>query len=585
MSCSPGEILGCSTADRLSYCSELGVPLEYRCMTSCSSGACDVPNGDICEGAIPLSSGDTVSGTIGGSNAVEPGVGAKGARYFYAGDGVGADNIYSVELQSGELLEVCDENGVFQSFPCDGGCNNAACSTPSGDVCADSIPLQSGDIVEGAFDGADTLHPESSASGACYFPKSPIGKERIYSVDLAQGERLDAKLVSSGSAAMMYVLSDCTQADSCLGATPRGGTLELDYTASQAETVYLVVDLARDAVRPFRLSVTTQFPGCTPGDVACMADGKSLGRCTSKSVFDPVVCQTGCTARSCDAPSGDVCFDAVPVVSGDSVTSYFGGVNTLDPGDGTVGGCDLGVDGAAGRDTIYSVAVEAGDILEARLSSQEAEALIYVVEDCERASSCAASALSGTLRYHATYTTMRRTPARSIWSSTTKSAIGCRRPAIRSTSSSSSLPVRLAPSLASTRRHCSTAIATASFASIPASTNPTRPPRYARRRAAARRQAIFAQTPSPLATARIILATSTQMTPSRPSLALQEVVGLAARGQLEAIASLRPTCRTETCFAPTSTRPQSMPSPTFFRTAWTRRAVRRPASRAGITSG
>ncbi|QED27632.1 hypothetical protein FRD01_10345 [Microvenator marinus] len=102
--CVPGEGLGCTGPNTLSFCSDLAMPTEYTCSSGCQDGACVDPLGDICADPIPLSG--TGSQTYAFNGAVK--------QHFVPVDGVygectledapGFDRIFRVDLEAGEVF-------------------------------------------------------------------------------------------------------------------------------------------------------------------------------------------------------------------------------------------------------------------------------------------------------------------------------------------------------------------------------------------------------------------------------------------------------------------------------------------------
>ncbi len=149
-------------------------------------------------------------------------------------------------------LEYCNELGLWEEFDCDGGCSSGVCGDPSAQICADAVALGDGDYGENVFDGVNFIDPvETGETGSCNFGTfdGTQGPESIYAVDLAAGETMTASYgddsISSGgtpSSAIMYLMTDCYDTNSCVETTGEGSTGSLTYTASQAETVYVVMD-------------------------------------------------------------------------------------------------------------------------------------------------------------------------------------------------------------------------------------------------------------------------------------------------------------------------------------------------------
>ncbi len=167
---------------------------------------------------------------------------------------------------NGRDIVYCDGDGIGRTFTCPEGCNNGACVNPSGDFCADAIPLNPGgammsqsytdSVIDLRSSGlTNTIRFPSDAEG-CITNKTATGEERIYAVTLLPGQSLDATLLAPpapngtlGTDVMLYVLSDCLNPLSCLApnsddAGGHGVTETVQYTNSTAssQTVFLVAD-------------------------------------------------------------------------------------------------------------------------------------------------------------------------------------------------------------------------------------------------------------------------------------------------------------------------------------------------------
>lgn len=110
--CSPGSTR-CDTSDTLEYCNSTGLSWESytcqgsdpSCTTSDGTARCDDPAGDICADAIPVSAGETKSGTLDGTDFITLDRGTNG-QCEVDFESSGSDDIYEIDLEKDDLLRV-----------------------------------------------------------------------------------------------------------------------------------------------------------------------------------------------------------------------------------------------------------------------------------------------------------------------------------------------------------------------------------------------------------------------------------------------------------------------------------------------
>ncbi|MFU8804212.1 MAG: hypothetical protein ACNA8W_10415, partial [Bradymonadaceae bacterium] len=305
------------------------------------------------------------------------------------------------ECGEGSALDVCNDFGVWEDHECENGCADGACIDPGGDSCYEAIQVTTPAILTGAtpavvtgnWTGTDRVNPGLGEIGGCDFGDfDPRGVDTVYAVSVGAGQVLRADLQTTNTSAMFYIMEDCTRADSCVANSPSFGPGTLYYESDVSQTLYVVVDYRYTwtSTVSFSLDLSVQDGGCATGTTRCSADGETLEVCNSLGVFDFYACDGTCTAGSCDDPGGDICADVVVVVSGDKVDGDWTGTNTMEPGGGQVGACGFGVRTGEGRDTFYGIDLEAGDVLDARLTTNNGNAMLYLVEDCRDPASCLA---------------------------------------------------------------------------------------------------------------------------------------------------------------------------------------------------
>lgn len=294
---------------------------------------------------------------------------------------------------TGQSLSVCNQHGLWDDYPCDGGCTNSACAVPHGEVCYDAIPLQSGAMATGLFSGTDFLHP-SGTVGTCSFAsgETPAGPERYFRVDLKAGEVLEVDFSSQSSFGIIYLMSDCSDPTSCLDNTPDGTSGFLQYRAPADETVFLVVDrtASGDSTLTWDVTVDILTPDCVPGSAPTCADANTLRYCDALGFSSDYVCGGAagtCTAGACDTPTAEACLDAIVLADGSSVSGTFEGTDDLAIGAGGAGTCNFG-QSTSGIDHFYRVDLQAGEVLIADYTSASSSGVFYLMRDCLDEGSC-----------------------------------------------------------------------------------------------------------------------------------------------------------------------------------------------------
>jgi hypothetical protein len=290
-------------------------------------------------------------------------------------------------------LEYCGSLGVPLIYTCTGNCTNNACASPTGQACVDPIQLVDGSQKTGAFTTSNDINPGSGASGACNFSSAPNGADTIYAVDMLPGEILTVDYTTGSSFGIAYLLSDCGDTDTCLANTISGQAGQLQYSAQQQETIYVVSDRTSSGTISLNYTIDIQLrqPDCTPGQpAACAADGITLEYCDGFGFSQQFTCNTGCANGACTNPSGDLCVDANIVTQSGSFTGNFSGTNAQTFSTGWSGSCYFDASyQPKGRDTFYRVDLSAGDLLTAQLASPSfSTATMYIMENCLDDATC-----------------------------------------------------------------------------------------------------------------------------------------------------------------------------------------------------
>jgi hypothetical protein len=103
-SCTPGTQICMADGVTLETCNSYGLPSYLGCQGTCSIDRCDVPSGDACVDAIPLTStGSYTSSFDKFTSLTDPG---SGTCILYASQSLsGTDAVFAVDLNQGEILD------------------------------------------------------------------------------------------------------------------------------------------------------------------------------------------------------------------------------------------------------------------------------------------------------------------------------------------------------------------------------------------------------------------------------------------------------------------------------------------------
>ncbi len=157
----------------------------------------------------------------------------------------------------GDALTYCSSAGLEESVDCDGSCTAGSCDPASGEVCADPIPLEDGDVVGRTFTGGLAIPTGFGDFGNCTFDETTRPNiDDIYEIDLQANETLTvdyetgAHQVHTNAGVMYLTTGGCGELNTCQTLAGPLNTFgqplpgALTYDAPVGQTVYLVVGLA-----------------------------------------------------------------------------------------------------------------------------------------------------------------------------------------------------------------------------------------------------------------------------------------------------------------------------------------------------
>ena len=292
---------------------------------------------------------------------------------------------------------VCNSQGTgaLDSFQCTNGCSKGACRTDISkyDTCGSAFDAGDGISVWGSY--ADLNREIQLSRNSCASDRTE-GPDAFYKVALQKGDVLKAKAKSlSFGRTILYATKSCSMPEKqCVAGdfadVPEAGT-EIKYTAKKAETIYVGIDTgAKLADGFFELHIAVAHQQCTPGKTACVGTStKELKYCNNHKLWNYYTCGGACKNGKCTKPTGDVCYDPVPLAKNETVSSTFSGSDHITLAKERSGACLLDQSQkTTGRDDIYSVSLDKGDLLEAKLTTSESSGMLMILENCVDTETC-----------------------------------------------------------------------------------------------------------------------------------------------------------------------------------------------------
>ena len=223
------------------------------------------------------------------------------------------------------------------------------------------------------------------------------GPDAFYKVNVAAGEILQARVESFGDEPpLVYAITDCADAaNTCLAGGSEVGNVanraELQWVndTGAAQEVLVVADNEfSTADEPFGLFIQKKVPVCDPVNDPNFCDNDTLLSCNSVGLYDLYTCDGGCgntTVGECDNPTGDACLDSkrLDATGGQLLDQSFSDTNTYTLPEGRTDGCFIdSSDENDEGDTFYKIDLQAGDVLQVDMFTNDPDAYLFLLEEC-----------------------------------------------------------------------------------------------------------------------------------------------------------------------------------------------------------
>jgi subtilisin-like proprotein convertase family protein len=212
-------------------------------------------------------------------------------------------------------VRICSGSGaVPDRYACGSGCSNGFCDPRNSDTCYDAEDITSQLASSGGLDktvdfGNFNNDYEFDGCSGDIDDFEVDGPEAVYKVEMTANDVLSATLDNDGSFddPSLYVVPGCLDpAGQCLTGDHGSDTASVTYTASSAETVFLVADVDDGTNDDFKLTGTLGTP-CTPGPT-CGANGE-LNYCNPAGTSETTVCSSCCSTTASANASPGTTFD------------------------------------------------------------------------------------------------------------------------------------------------------------------------------------------------------------------------------------------------------------------------------------
>ncbi|MFU8806072.1 MAG: hypothetical protein ACNA8W_19830, partial [Bradymonadaceae bacterium] len=286
---------------------------------------------------------------------------------------------------SGDVRETCSHSGMayVTDMTCPFGCDQATqqCNAATNNDCAGALDILSagGSFTGTLSDFTATYDPGSACPG---FSRAP-GRDALFYVDVNVGDRVRARMDADFDAVLWSMTNCGNPGPSCVAGSDSGNPEAIEFIAETAGRHFIVADAwTTTASGTFTLDVWVDEPTCTTQDeiIGC-ADANTLEFCADTGFSNLYTCSSTCSNSRCDVPKGDICFDAVPLNLGTPFTGQFSDyTNQFNPGTST---CIVsGSDSQIGRDAVFAIDLDAGEILEASIASSGTGVGMYILDEC-----------------------------------------------------------------------------------------------------------------------------------------------------------------------------------------------------------
>ncbi len=287
--------------------------------------------------------------------------------------------------------ETCTIGGEYRRRSCV-DCSSGSCGA---DTCGNAREIPA-DGETHVYEVTPELYSDDYAAEPSCLDDESVGEEAAFQVTVDPGDVLRANWRHDDPA--LYLVESCSDIENtCLAGESETfeTTLDIEHQFSSQGTYYLIPDLA-DAGEftdygTGRLEATVLSGNCSSGsdDPQCTGSDQRQVCSQSYSRWERRGCP-GCDAGSC---AGDSCSDAVSVpADGTEHTWEFNPeelyTDSLDVGPASC--TEDSDDNSPGRDAVFAVDADQGDLIEATWDHDEVPSL-YIVTDCDDVgSSCVA---------------------------------------------------------------------------------------------------------------------------------------------------------------------------------------------------
>lgn len=289
---------------------------------------------------------------------------------------------------SDTTVERCLDNGSgTEVLNCSGSCISGACEVDNTiDLCVNAVDV--GEGLEFTYDPEQFANDLSLPSLSC--GGTTAGRDAYFKINLSAGEILEvsARHEDLSHYPVISLFESCDDAAGTCLDFDRGASTNRNpkviYQSPVDQTVLISLDstIGSATSRVFGRIRKIQ-PDCTPGPVTCNGDLDALVVCSEGTSIE-LPCEGGCSNGECLIPSGDTCYDAIPLdrqgTSTEPINYQTNSNFATNISAGVVNQCLLTYT-YVGRDHFYSVDLQAGERLQAELTGLSS-AYLFLFEGC-----------------------------------------------------------------------------------------------------------------------------------------------------------------------------------------------------------